>query len=151
MATEEDVPFRDVLLADPGPDEVVIRNLYISLDPAICGWMGDAPNYMEPVTLGDAVRSTVIGRVVKSASPDFTVGDVALTMGGWKQYTTVPVPMPMLNKLDDSNGIPLSHFLSVLGPTGLTAYFGVLDVAQPKSGDTLLVSGAAGAAGSIVG
>lgn len=149
MATEEDVPFRDVLLADPGPGEVVIRNLYISLDPAIRGWMGDAPNYMEPTTLGDAVRSTVIGRVVKSASPDFTVGDVALTMGGWEQYTTVPVPM--LNKLDDSNGIPLSHFLSVLGPTGLTAYFGVLDVAQPKSGDTLLVSGAAGAVGSIVG
>ena len=149
VPTEEDVPFRDVPLAEPGPGEVVIRNLYISLDPAIRGWMGDGPNYIEPIALGDAVRSTVIGRVVRSSSPDFAVGDVALTMGGWEQYTTVPAQM--LNKLDESNGIPLSHFLGVLGPTGLTAYFGLLDVAQPKSGDTLLVSGAAGAVGSVVG
>ncbi len=149
MPTPEDVPYRDVPLQEPAEGEVVIRNLYVSLDPAIRGWMGDAPNYIEPIAIGDAVRSTVIGRVVKSASSDFAVGDVAMTMGGWEQYTTVPAMM--LNKLDETAGVPLSWFLGVLGPTGLTAYFGLLDVTQPKSGETLLVSGAAGAVGSVVG
>ena len=81
--TPEDVPCRDVPLEEPAPGEVVLRNLYISLDPAIRGWMGDDPNYIEPIAIGDAVRSTVIGRVVKSASDDFAEGDVAMTMGGW--------------------------------------------------------------------
>jgi NADPH-dependent curcumin reductase CurA len=149
LPSAEHVPFRDVPLADPGPGEVVIRNLYISLDPAIRGWMSDAPNYMEPITIGDAVRATVLGRVVSSASPEFVEGDVVMTMGGWEQYTTVPAQM--LNKLDEKAGIPLSYFLGVLGPTGLTAYFGLFDVARPQAGETILVSGAAGAVGSIVG
>lgn len=143
------VPMREVPVAQPGEGEVVLRNLYISLDPAIRGWMGDDPNYIEPITLGDAVRSSVIGRVVESNSPDFAVGDVAMTMGGWETYTTAPAVM--LNKLDESMGIPLSHFLGVLGPTGLTAYFGLLDVGKPKAGETVLVSAAAGAVGSVVG
>lgn len=147
--TPDNVACRDVPLAPPGEGEVTIRNLYISLDPAIRGWMSDAPNYIEPISLGDAVRSSVIGRVVASNSPDFAVGDVAMVMGGWEQYTTVPAGM--LNKLDENAGIPLSLFLGVLGPTGLTAYFGLLEVGQPKAGETVLVSAAAGAVGSIVG
>lgn len=143
------VPVREVPVAEPAAGEVVLRNLYISLDPAIRGWMGDDPNYIEPIALGDAVRSSVIGRVVKSNSPDFAEGDVAMTMGGWESYTTAPAAA--LNKLDESLGIPLSYFLGVLGPTGLTAYFGLLDVGRPKAGDTVLVSAAAGAVGSVVG
>lgn len=143
------VPARDVPVPEPAIGEVVLRNLYISLDPAIRGWMGDAPNYIEPITLGDAVRSSVIGRVVRSNSPDYAPGDVAMTMGGWEQYTTVQAAM--LNRLDESAGIPLSAFLGVLGPTGLTAYFGLLEVGRPKAGETVLVSAAAGAVGSIVG
>ena len=111
--------------------------------------MGDDPNYIEPIAIGDPVRATVIGRVVKSASDDFAEGDVAMVMGGWERYTTVPAAM--CTKLDESAGIPLSYYLGVLGPTGLTAYFGTLDVARPKEGDTVLVSAAAGAVGSIVG
>ena len=149
MPTAENVQCRDVPLAEPGPGEVTIRNLYMSLDPAQRGWMSDAPNYIEPITLGDAVRSSVLGRVVSSNSPDFAVGDVAMTMGGWEQYTTVPGAA--LNKLDESMGIPLSLYLGVLGPTGVTAYFGLLDVAKPQPGETVLVSAAAGAVGSIVG
>lgn len=145
----DNVPCRDVPLAEPAPGQVVLRNLYISLDPAIRGWMGDDPNYIEPIELGDPVRATVIGRVVASASPDFEVGDVGMTMGGWEQYTTAAAEM--VNKLDESAGIPLSLFTGVLGPTGLTAYFGLLDVGQPKAGETVLVSAAAGAVGSIVG
>lgn len=143
------VPARDVPLADPAPGEVVLRNLYISLDPAIRGWMGDDPNYIEPIALGDAVRSSVLGRVVRSNSPDYVIGDVAMTMGAWEQYTTVPAAA--LNKLDENAGIPLSTFLGALGPTGLTAYFGLLEVGKPKAGETVLVSAAAGAVGSIVG
>ena len=147
--TSADVPYRDVPVAEPSEGDVVLRNLYISLDPAIRGWMGDEPNYMEPIALGDAVRSSVIGRVVKSNSADYAVGDVAMCMGAWEQYTTVPAAM--LNTLDESAGIPLSNFLGVLGPTGLTAYFGLLDVGKPKAGETVLVSAAAGAVGSVVG
>ena len=147
--TRADVPCRDAPLAKPGEGEVQLRNLYISLDPAIRGWMGDDPNYIEPIAIGAAIRSTVIGRVVKSNSPDYKVGDVAMTMGGWEEYTTVPATA--LTRLDEHMGVPLSSFLGVLGPTGLTAYFGLLDVAQPKAGGTVLVSAAAGAVGSIVG
>ena len=147
--TSSDVPVREVPVPEPGEGEVVMRNLYISLDPAIRGWMGDDPNYIEPITLGDSVRASVIGRVVKSNSPDFAVGDVAMTMGGWESHTLVPGVA--LNKLDESAGIPLSYFLGVLGPTGLTAYFGLLEVGRPKAGETVLVSAAAGAVGSVVG
>jgi NADPH-dependent curcumin reductase CurA len=143
------VPARDVPVPEPVAGEVVLRNLYVSLDPAIRGWMGDAPNYIEPIKLGDAVRSTVIGRVVHSNSADYAPGDVAMTMGGWERYTTVPAAT--LNRLDENAGIPLSAFLGVLGPTGLTAYFGLLEVGRPKAGETVLVSAAAGAVGSVVG
>ncbi len=149
LPTSTDVPARDVPLSAPRPGEVILRNLYISLDPAIRGWMGDDPNYIEPIAIGDAVRSSVIGRVVQSNSPDFAVGDVAMSLGGWEAYTTAPAAA--LNRLDESAGIPLSCFLGVLGPTGLTAYFGLLEVGRPKAGETVLVSAAAGAVGSIVG
>lgn len=144
-----DVPCRDVPVADPAEGEVVIRNLFISLDPAIRGWMGDDPNYIEPIAIGEAIRSSVIGRVVKSNSPDVQVGDVGMTVGAWERYTTAPAAM--FNPLDESAGIPLSYFLGVLGPTGLTAYFGLLEVGRPKAGETVLVSAAAGAVGSVVG
>ena len=146
---DSNVPARDVPVPEPAPGEVVLRNLYISLDPAIRGWMGDDPNYIEPIALGDAVRSSVIGRVVQSNNPDYAPGDVAMTMGGWERYTTVQGET--LNKLDERAGIPLSLFLGVLGPTGLTAYFGLLEVGKPKAGETVLVSAAAGAVGSVVG
>lgn len=149
IPTPEEVPARDVPLGEPGEGEVTLRNIYISLDPAIRGWMGDEPNYIEPIVLGDAVRSSVIGRVIASKDPNYAPGDVAMTMGGWEAYTTVPGAM--LNPLDESAGLPLSNFLSILGPTGLTAYFGLLDVGQPKEGETVLVSAAAGAVGSVVG
>ena len=143
------VPHRDVPVRDPAEGEVVLRNLYISLDPAIRGWMGDDPNYIEPIALGDAVRSSVIGRVIKSNSPNVQVGDVGMTVGAWEAYTTIPDTM--FNRLDENAGIPLSYFLGILGPTGLTAYFGLLEVGRPRKGETVLVSAAAGAVGSVVG
>ena len=149
LPTSQEVPCRDVPLQAPGDGQVVIRNLFISLDPAIRGWMSDAPNYIEPIALGDPIRSSVIGRVVDSASPAFKVGDVVMTVGGWEAYTTGPAEA--MNPLDEQAGLPLSHFLGVLGPTGLTAYFGMLEVAGPREGETVLISAAAGAVGSVAG
>lgn len=149
LPTSEDVPFRDVKLAEPGEGQVVIRNLYISLDPAIRGWMSEANNYIEPIAIGEAIRSSVIGRVVKSNSDLLSEGDVVMSLGAWERYTTGPAAG--MHKLDERAGIPLSNFLSVLGPTGLTAFFGLLDVGKPRAGQTVLVSAAAGAVGSIVG
>jgi len=147
--TPAEVPFRDVPVAEPAEGEAVIRNMYISLDPAIRGWMGEANNYIEPIAIGDAIRSSVIGRVVKSNSDLLAVGDVVMSLGGWENYTTGPAAG--MNKLDEHSAVPLSNFLSVLGPTGLTALFGLLEVGKPKAGETVLVSAAAGAVGSIVG
>jgi NADPH-dependent curcumin reductase CurA len=149
VPTAEDVPFRDVPLREPAEGEAVIRNMYISLDPAIRGWMSDVNNYIEPIEIGETIRSSVIGRVIKSNSDLLVEGDVVMSLGAWEQYTTGPAAA--MNKLDESIGIPLSNFLSVLGPTGLTALFGLLEVGKPKAGETVLVSAAAGAVGSIVG
>ncbi len=149
LPTPSDVPYRDVPVREPAEGEAVIRNLYISLDPAIRGWMSEVNNYIEPIAIGDPIRSSVIGRVVKSRSDLLEEGDVVMSLGGWERYTYGAAAA--MHKLDENAGIPLSHFLSVLGPTGLTAYFGLLEVGRPEPGQTVLVSAAAGAVGSVVG
>lgn len=147
--TPEEVPVRDVAITPPAPGQVVVKNQYISLDPAIRGWMGEDPNYIEPIAIGEAIRSSIVGTVVESNSPELAVGDTVIGLGAWELYTTgLAVTM---NKIDPNAGIPLTNYLSVLGPTGLTAYFGVLDVCQPKPGETVLISAAAGAVGSVAG
>ena len=148
LPTPEEVPMIESPVPEAGEGEIVIRNLYLSLDPAIRGWMSDEPNYIEPIPVGTRIWAGGIGRVVQSNSPAFQVGDIAMGMNAWEDYTLCPAEAA--NKVDPM-GMPLTTFLSVLGATGLTAYFGLLDVGQPKPGETLLVSGAAGAVGSIVG
>ncbi len=147
--TPEDVVFTEESEPEPGPGEVVIANRYMSLDPAIRGWMSDEPNYIDPIPVGSKVWATTIGRVVKSNSPDFSEGDLALGLNAWEDYTCVPAEAAA--RIEDPMGLPLTNFLSVLGATGMTAYFGLLDVGKPQAGETLLVSGAAGAVGSLVG
>lgn len=149
LPTPGHVPFRDVPLPEPADGEAIIRNIYISLDPAIRGWMSEVNNYIEPIAIGDPIRSSVIGRVVKTCSDLLAEGDIVMSLGGWERYTRGAAAA--MTKLDENSGIPLSNFLSVLGPTGLTAYFGLLDVGRPKAGETVLVSAAAGAVGSVVG
>jgi NADPH-dependent curcumin reductase CurA len=149
LPTPEEVLLVESPIPVAGEGEIVIRNLYISLDPAIRGWMSDAPNYIEPIPLGTPVWATAIGRVVDSGSPDFEVGDLALGMNAWEDYTLCAAEAA--GKVADTMGLPLTNFLSILGATGLTSYFGLLDVGKPQPGETLLVSGAAGAVGSVVG
>jgi NADPH-dependent curcumin reductase CurA len=128
----------------------VVRNHYASLDPAQRGWMDDAPSYMPPIPLGDALRATTVGVVHSSDHPDFAAGDWVIGMTAIEDYSHV-APGGFASKIDVSMVPSPTAFLSGLGAVGLTAYFGMTDVLKPQAGETLLVSGAAGAVGSVVG
>lgn len=134
----------------PSPGSFVVHNHFASLDPAQRGWMDDAPSYMPPIPLGSAVTATTIGRVHASANPDFAVGDWVLGLNAVEEYSLVQ-PGGFTSKIDVSQVPRPTLFLSGMGAVGLTAYFGLLEGLAPQPGETLLVSGAAGAVGSIVG
>lgn len=153
VPTANDVQWTEEPVRDLAEGEILIKNQLISLDPAIRGWMDDAPSYLPPIQLGEPVRATTIGRVVSSKNPEFSEGELVLGLNGWEEYSvsTGYVGPNKMGVIEDTYGLPLEYFLSVLGPTGLTAYFGVEDVLKPKAGETLVVSAAAGAVGSIVG
>lgn len=148
------VPEDFSLVEQPVPDApeggFVVRNCYASLDPAQRGWMDDAPSYMPPIPLGTPVRASTVGVVAASRNPDFAVGDWVLGLNGLEDYS-VNEPGGFTMKVDPSVVESPSRFLSAMGAVGLTAYFGLTEVAKPKPGETLLVSGAAGAVGSAVG
>jgi NADPH-dependent curcumin reductase CurA len=146
----DDFSLVETAIPTPANGEIVIRNHYASLDPAQRGWMDDAPSYMPPIPLGDPVRATTIGVVHASANPDFGVGDWVLGLNGLEDYSLVRTG-GFTNKIDVALVPSPTVFLSGMGAVGLTAYFGVTDVLKPQAGETLLVSGAAGAVGSVVG
>ena len=134
----------------PHPGGFIVRNHYASLDPAQRGWMDNAPSYMPPIPLGSPVRATTVGVVHTSANPDFAVGDWVMGLNALEDYSSV-APGGFTSVIDVSIVASPTNYLSAMGAVGLTAYFGLLDAAQPKPGETLLVSGAAGAVGSAVG
>jgi NADPH-dependent curcumin reductase CurA len=133
---------------DPGPGEVQVKVLYISLDPAMRGWMNEGRSYIEPVKIGDVMRAGTLGRVMASQHPNFKAGDYAVGMVGVQEYATVDGKG--LTKVDPGLA-PLPVYMSALGMTGLTAYFGLLEIGKPVAGETVVVSGAAGATGMVVG
>lgn len=132
-----------------GDGDVLCRNIYLSLDPTHRIWMSDRDQYLPPVELGQPMRGGVIAVVEDSRSPAFRPGDIVKPMAGvWADYTVARENT--LRKMDNLEGAPLTAWMSVLGSTGLTAYFGLMDIGQPKAGETVVVSAAAGAVGSIV-
>ena len=133
---------------DPGPGEVLVKVMYLSLDPAMRGWMNEGKSYIEPVKIGDVMRAFGGGRVVASKNPAYSVGDQVTGIFGIQEYFLSDGKG--LNKID-TRMLPMPVYLSALGITGLTAYFGLLEVGQAKAGDTVVVSGAAGATGMMVG
>lgn len=137
----------------PGANEMLVRNIYLSLDPTNRIWMSDQEQYMPPVGLGDVMRGGTLGVVEQSNDPGFAVGDLVIPgLGGWQDYTVAQASgMFAAQKLPKIPGLPISTFMSALGFTGATAYFGLLDVGQLKKGETVVVSAAAGAVGQIVG
>lgn len=150
MPKDSDFALVDAPLPELQPGEFLIRNHYASLDPAIRGWLDDAPSYLPPVALGDPVRATTVGIVEESKAEGFKPGDWVMGLNGIEQYSVGKLG-GFTQPIDVSLVPSPTNFLSVMGAVGLTAYFGVTEILQPKSGQTLLVSGAAGAVGSLVG
>jgi NADPH-dependent curcumin reductase CurA len=134
----------------PAAGEFVVRNQYASLDPAQRGWMDDVPGYMPPIPLGSPVRATTVGQVHASANPDFATGDWVMGLNGLEDYSLVQAG-GFTSKIDVRAVPSPTLYLSGMGAVGLTAYFGVLDGLKPQASETLLVTGAAGAVGSVVG
>ena len=130
------------------PGQYRVRIAYLSLDPTNRVWIRDEPSYLPPVALGEVMRGSGIGTVVESRHDDFPVGTTVLGMLGWQDYATCGTDV--IARAVPA-GVPLPHLLSVYGATGVTAYFGMLEVARPQAGDTVVVSGAAGATGSVAG
>jgi len=129
--------------------EFLIRNHYLSVDPAMRGWIADSSNYWPRIEVGDTMRAFSVGEVIESRSPDYTAGDRVMGIFGWQDYAAVKPPQAM-RKVRETD-LPLSLSLGVLGLNGMTAYFGTLDVLQPRAGETVVVSTAAGGVGSAAG
>eukprot|EP01116_Phalansterium_solitarium_P020956 TRINITY_DN6362_c0_g1_i1.p1 TRINITY_DN6362_c0_g1~~TRINITY_DN6362_c0_g1_i1.p1 ORF type:complete len:341 (+),score=64.48 TRINITY_DN6362_c0_g1_i1:730-1752(+) len=146
----QETDFQTVLepVKQPAQGQFLVKNLYLSLDPAMRGWMTEAKSYLPPVQLGDVMRGLCVAQVVSSLHDKFSPGDLVTGTFGWQTYA-----------ITDGKGVqkvpnlghPVTVWLGALGMTGMTAYFGLLDVGKPKAGDTVVVSGAAGATGSVVG
>lgn len=147
---DSDFELRETDVPEPGPGEFLVRVLWISFDPAQRGWLNDVRSYIAPVGIGEVMRARAIGQVVTSNNDEFAVGDIVQGGFGWQDWAVSDGSgMWPVSRVPD--GVPPTAMLGVLGSTGLTAYFGLLDVGQPQEDDTVLVSGAAGATGSIAG
>ncbi|MFP5307236.1 MAG: NADP-dependent oxidoreductase [Gammaproteobacteria bacterium] len=144
---ETDFSFESRPLAEPADGEVQLRTLYLGFDPAQKSWIENIANYMAPTEIGGVMPGTGLGRVVASRSPAFAVGDLATGLLGWQEYANVAADK--LEKVDPET--PPTTALHTLSTTGRTAYFGLLHVGRPRAGDVLVITGAAGAVGSIVG
>ena len=132
-----------------GDNQILIKNLYFSFDPTQRNWMVDRPSYLPPVAIGEVMRSGTVAQIVQSRHPEFAEGELVQTMGGWQDYAVVTPGEGVTGVTKIPEGVTPEMMLSVIGLTGITAYFGLLELGQPQAGDTVLVSGAAGATGSV--
>ena len=145
---EENFRIVDAPVPDPGPGEVLVRGEWLSLDPYMRGRMNEAKSYAAPVEIGQVMVGQVVGEVLESRDPAFSVGDKVLASLGWQLYGVAAAKS--LRKIDASR-VPVTYYLGVLGMPGMTAWFGLSEIAKPKGGETLVVSAASGAVGSVVG
>ncbi len=139
----------DAEMPEAGEGEVLIKTMYLALEPAMKGWMENRADYVAPMHIGDLMRGNGVGRVIESNNPDYPEGAVVSGGFGWREYLTSNGKNVPLQKVPD--GVPVTSVMSIMGITGLTAYFGLLDVGLAKEGDVVLISGAAGATGSCAG
>ena len=153
LPTRANWNFASELVAPPDEGGVLVKTLSLSLDPAMRGWMNQGKSYIAPVGLGDVMRAGGVGVVVASNNPNFAVGDHVNAGLGVQEYCLIPaaeIKRSGLFKIDLNVGTP-TQWLNVLGMPGMTGYFGLMDVGQPKPGEMVVVSGAAGAVGQTVG
>jgi hypothetical protein len=146
--TESDFRLETVLVREPADGEVLVRTLYLSLDPYMRVRMSGERSYAPPIPLGETMIGGVVGEVERSRDARFAAGDIVEGRVGWQELGSVPGES--LRRVDPRLG-PISTALGVLGMTGLTAYFGLLEIGRPRAGDTVVVSAAAGAVGSVAG
>ena len=140
MAAESNFVRRDSPCPPVTDGHVLVRTLYLSVDPAMRGWMTEDPDYMPPIPLGSVMPASALGQVVESRHADFRPGDFVSGVLGWQDYHLSDGPGPTsLSTFEPVHPLPM--YLGVLGGTGLTAYFGMREVARPKAGETVVVSG----------
>jgi NADPH-dependent curcumin reductase CurA len=147
---DEDFSLVETEVSDPPDGFVLVRNIAMSVDPYMRGRMNDAKSYAEPYALNEAMYGGAVGRVEKSAAPAVAEGTIVRHMLGWREWALVPARMcEPVNP--DADGVPASAYLGVLGMPGLTAWVGVYDIAEARPGETMFISAAAGAVGSVAG
>ena len=148
MARKSDLEWREEPIPVPGDGQVLVRNVYLSLDPTNRVWMNEADSYMPSVRIGEVMRGLTLSVVEQSRYPKLTRGDLVMGLLGWQDFAVADgSSLSSLEKIQ-----PLTAYLGLFNPIiGLTAYVGVLDIAKPKAGETMVVSGAAGAVGSVAG
>jgi NADPH-dependent curcumin reductase len=148
LPKRQDWSYTEEPVREPGEGELLVKVLYLSLDPAMRGWMNEGKSYIAPVGLGEVMRAGAVGKVLSSKHPGFKAGDFVMGTFGVQEYALSNGKG--VTRVDPSIA-PLPVYLGTLGMPGLTAYFGLLDIGKPKAGDTVVVSGAAGAVGTVVG
>ncbi len=129
--------------------EILIRNHFFSMEPAIRGWLDGKANYFAPLLIGDPIRCPTIGKVVESRHPDFQPGDTVRGLNNWEDYSILNKDTILLEKVNPAPGMPLSYYVGPLGGSGLTAYVGLHDIGQIKAGETVVISAGVGAVGSV--
>ena len=149
MCKRTDWAYKEEPVRDPGEGELLVKILYISLDPAMRGWMNESrKSYVPPIEIGEVMRALALGRVIASKNSKFAVGDHVYGPFGVQEFAISNGKG--ITKVN-AGAIPLPVYLGTLGMPGMTAYFGLLDIGQPQPGQTVVVSGAAGAVGTVVG
>jgi NADPH-dependent curcumin reductase CurA len=136
-------------IPEPASGQLLVKNLFLSIDPYMRGRMSDRASYARPVAIGDVMVGGSVGRVVKSAANAHAIGDIVVGYGGWQDFALFDASDRQVMKVDPS--LPISTALGVRGMPGVTAYFGLLKLGEPKPGETVVVSAASGAVGSVVG
>ena len=131
--------------------QVLVRHHYLSLDPYMRGRMNDSKSYAASQPLGAVMIGGTVGEVIESRHPKFAVGDLVVGMGGWQQYSVVNAGEPGALRKVDTTHVPLSHYLGAVGMPGVTAWYGLVKIIEPKAGETMVVSAASGAVGSAFG
>ncbi|NBC22928.1 MAG: zinc-binding dehydrogenase [Gammaproteobacteria bacterium] len=149
MVKETDFEYRETPLPEPADGQVLVRTRYISLDPSMRGQMENRADYVAPLEIGDVMRAGAVGEVVRSRHPDIAEGTLVTGSLGMQDYALSNGREPPLRTFADD--VEPTAALGILGGTGMTAYFGLLDLGRPRFGDTVVVSGAAGATGSVAG
>jgi NADPH-dependent curcumin reductase len=150
LLTKDDLEYIESPIPTLSSNQALVRNLYLSVDPTQRNWMSEMDQYLPPIKLGEVMRCVGIGQIIQSHHPHYQVGDLIQGFTGWQDYFLIDDRDSSFTSLP-KDSLSLTSMLSVMGITGMTAYFGLLDIGRPQPGETVVISAASGAVGSIVG